>query len=379
MLTVASWNVNSLKARLPLISRYLDEQAVDILCLQETRSSDAAFPRHAFEERGYHVVTAGRGGYAGVAVASRAPIDDVTVGIAGFDEEGTPGRRIACRTGNLRVDNVYVPTRLKIGKEAFLEALRADRVRWHDAANILAGDFNICFDARDYASPNMIADAEVHPRRPEDLAFRRLLGETLVDSFRRIEPASGHHSWFPVTPWALKRNYGMRLDYIFASPSLADHLVEVRHDRETRSWPRPLRSPARARALRRRVVIRASSSGAEQRDASEITTGVQIADPACRQRAVSCRSLVSFDHRNMRDFATSSRAEKKIDRPIVNAPRSVSLRFETSPYRTTGRARRRGDGVRAWRRGVRDDADRWVSACAPESPRSPRVRHLLSA
>ncbi|HET6582952.1 MAG TPA: exodeoxyribonuclease III [Nannocystaceae bacterium] len=241
MLTVVGWNVNSLRARLPLVLRYLDEREPDVLCLQETRLADAAFPRAAFAERGYEVATAGDSSYAGVAIASRRPIDERIAGIDGFVEAKAPGRRLACRIGSTWIDTVYVPTRKAIGKVPFLDALHADHLRRFaaDTPLVLLGDFNICFDERDYASPSLISDPDVHPRRPEDLAFRRLVDGRLVDCFRSVCAPSGHFTWFPHAPWAFARNYGMRLDYAFASASLADRIVDVTHDREPHQWPRP--------------------------------------------------------------------------------------------------------------------------------------------
>lgn len=239
--TLATWNVNSLRVRLPLVVRYLDEVHPDVLCLQETRVGASGFPHAAFEERGYHVAFTSTGGYAGVAIASRAKIDEVVVGLPGFVETKAPGRRLACRIGERWVDTVYVPTRMAIGKAEFLDALRAD----HDerlgagAKVVLAGDFNICWAERDYASPKMISEPDVHPRRPEDLAFRRLVGDRLLDVFRALENGRGHYSWFPNATWALKRKYGMRLDYVFASPELVGDKGEARHDLVTMSWPRP--------------------------------------------------------------------------------------------------------------------------------------------
>ncbi len=239
--TIATWNVNSLRARLPNVLRYLDELGPDVLCLQETRLADAAFPRAAFAERGYHVAAASTGGYAGVAIASKTPIDEIEVGLSAFTEEKSPGRRVACRIEGRWIDTVYVPTRTKIGKVEFLRALRdSQSARFAPTDDVvLAGDFNICFDARDYASPRMISDVAVHPGRPEDLAFRRLVDERLVDCFRKAEQGSGHYTWFPNATWAVKRRYGMRLDYVFASAPLVDRLEAVHHDLMTMSWPRP--------------------------------------------------------------------------------------------------------------------------------------------
>lgn len=203
---------------------------------------DAAFPRSAFEALGYEVAAAGEGSYAGVAIASRVGIGERLAGIEGFAEERSPGRRLLCRIEGRWVDNLYVPTRKAIGKVAFLEALRRDHLGRFggDDEVVLAGDFNICFDRRDLASPKMISDAELHPGRPEDLAFRRLLHDAgLEDCFRRRTSDAGHYSWFPLTAWAMKRNYGMRLDYVFGTPALAQRVVEAVHDREPRGWERP--------------------------------------------------------------------------------------------------------------------------------------------
>ena len=248
MLTIAAWNVNSLRARLPLVLRYLDEHDIDVLCLQETRVADAGFPRAAFAERGYHVATASPGSYAGVAIASRQPLADVVVGVPGFDEAAAPGRRLGGRLGDLWIDTVYVPTRTAIGKVEFLDALRADHAGIA-GPRILAGDFNICFDSRDLASPRLITDAEKHTRRPEDLAWRRLITDAgLVDCFRRHCPDPGHYTWYPAPAWAFARNYGMRLDYVFATEPAAAALIDVTHDRAPRSWPRPSdHLPVRAR------------------------------------------------------------------------------------------------------------------------------------
>ncbi|HYC57720.1 MAG TPA: exodeoxyribonuclease III [Candidatus Binatia bacterium] len=241
MLTLATWNVNSLAARLPLVLRYLEARRPQVLCLQETRIGAAGFPHAAFERAGYHVAATGAGGYAGVAIASVLPIQEAVPGLESFVEERAPGRRLLCRIGGLWIDTVYVPTRMAIGKAEFLASLRRDHATRFRAGSpdVLAGDFNICFDARDYAAASMITSPDVHPKRPEDLAFRDVLGRRLVDCLRTTTKESGRFTWYPMTPWAMRRNYGMRLDYVFARRSLAAHLREVAEDRETREWPRP--------------------------------------------------------------------------------------------------------------------------------------------
>jgi exodeoxyribonuclease III len=239
-LTIVSWNVNSLRARLPQVLRYLDERAPDVLCLQETKLDPDKVARAEFHERGYHVRAGGKGGYAGVATLSKQPIAEVVHGFA--DEPAHNNRRLLCQIAGHWVDNVYVPTRRAIGKAEFLEQLRQDYTQRFVAerdALVLCGDFNICFDARDLNSLRMISEPERFGERPEDLAFRRTLGFGLQDCLRKHEPEAKMFSWFPLTPWALRRNYGMRLDYIFATPLPYARCTGAGHDAEPRSWEQP--------------------------------------------------------------------------------------------------------------------------------------------
>lgn len=241
-LTVASWNINGIRARLPHVVRYLKERAPDVLCLQETKIAYAEFPRAALEALGYRSAVLSSGAYAGVAILSRVPLERVTDGLDGFEPKRPAARRLAGRIGRVWIDTVYVPTRLAIGKIAFLDALRDDHARrYGDHAHVvLCGDFNICFDERDIAKPTMIAQSDLHPRRPEDLVFRRLVDERgLVDAFRDRCPAPGHYSWFSPTSSAARHNLGMRLDYVFASGRLAQRLLACEHDHAPREWDSP--------------------------------------------------------------------------------------------------------------------------------------------
>jgi exodeoxyribonuclease III len=237
-LVVASWNVNSLRARADLVGRFLDERAPDVLCLQETRVADAAFPRNIFEQREMVVATEGHGGRAGVAIASRHPLEHVEHGFAGTADGD--GRRLAVRTAGIDIETVYVPTRRAIGKVAFFERLAALRAaRDPTLPFLLCGDFNVCFDERDVHRVSTLSDPEDFTRRPEDLAFRRLVDQGLADLFRLHTPGGGHYSWFDLRPWTFSRNVGMRLDYAFASAPLAARCTGAEHDREPRTWPRP--------------------------------------------------------------------------------------------------------------------------------------------
>ncbi|HET8936193.1 MAG TPA: exodeoxyribonuclease III [Polyangiales bacterium] len=241
-LSIVSWNVNSLRVRLPLIERFLDERAPDVLCLQETRLAADKVDCEAFRARGYSVLAAGSRGYAGVATLSKQPFCEAVIGFTSEDHAGLDSdRRLLCRVGDTWIDNVYVPTRRAIGKSEFLDRLRGDyEERFADRDQlVLCGDFNVCFDERDLASLRMISESEHFGKRPEDLALRRLLSFGLFDCFRKLHPEQKLFSWFPQTPWALRRNYGMRLDYIFATAPLYARCTEAHLDAHTRSWPRP--------------------------------------------------------------------------------------------------------------------------------------------
>ncbi|MET0389523.1 MAG: exodeoxyribonuclease III [Polyangiales bacterium] len=240
MLRVASWNVNSLKVRLPLVLRFLDDYTPDVVCLQETKLPAAQVARGEFADRGYQLHAGGTRGYAGVATLSKRPITQAIHGLT--DAKEHTDRRLLCLIDGVWIDNLYVPTRRAIGKAEFLDALRLDYAARFDTerdALLVCGDFNICFDERDLATLKLIAEPERFGQRPEDLAWRRLLALGLHDCLRKHQPDTKLFSWFPLTPWALKRNYGMRLDYIFASPGPYARCDKVEHGLATRSWERP--------------------------------------------------------------------------------------------------------------------------------------------
>jgi exodeoxyribonuclease-3 len=239
-LTVVTWNINSLKVRFPLVLRFLDEYTPDVLCLQETKLAAAQVDSDELAARGYHVRAGGTRGYAGIATLSKRPIAQAIHGLGDAPEHAD--RRLLCQIDGVWIDNVYVPTRRAIGKSEFLDALARDNAHRYEATRdsvLLCGDFNICFDDRDLATLKMIAEAERFGERPEDLAWRRLLSLGLYDCLRKHEPEAKLFSWFPLAPWAIKRNYGMRLDYVFASAPMYERCQSVEHAREARSWERP--------------------------------------------------------------------------------------------------------------------------------------------
>lgn len=245
--SVATFNVNSVRSRLPVLERWLPANPVDILCLQETKVVDEDFPVEAFADLGYRVVFRGQKAYSGVALASRSEPDEVSCGFGdGLDPDDGP-RLIRARFGDLVVVNTYVPQGKSIDhpdfeyKKAFLRRLAAlfDRDLAHGGPLLWVGDLNV--------APT--EDDVTHPANKKDhvcfhLSIRELYAEVVegrfVDVFRRHRPGPGEFSfWDYRIKNALERNIGWRIDHVLATPDLAERSVDCYADREPRGWERP--------------------------------------------------------------------------------------------------------------------------------------------
>ncbi len=241
---IASWNVNSLKVRLPQVERWLGMRSPDILGLQETKLTDENFPRAALEAAGYHVAHAGQKTYNGVALLSRAPMTDLFTDIPGLDD---PQRRIIGATiGDLRVLNLYVVNGQVVGSDKYdyklrwLEAVHdflADELPRHPNYLVI-GDFNIAPDDRDVWDPGLWQD-RVLVSGPERAALRRILELGLVDTFRLHRQPEEVFSWWDYRQAAFRRNRGLRIDLILASGPMARRCIASTVDREPRTWERP--------------------------------------------------------------------------------------------------------------------------------------------
>lgn len=241
---LATWNVNSLKVRLPHLLAWLKSAQPDIVALQETKLTDDAFPAAALEEAGYHSVYAGQKTYNGVAVLSRTPISEVATELPGFAD---PQRRLlACSIGDLRVLDLYVPNGQTVASEKYLYKLDwlqalADYCRDQlDQYPLLAavGDFNIAPHDSDVHDPDAWR-GEVLVSAPEREAFDRLTGLGLVDTFRLFNSDGGFYSWWDYRQGAFRRNHGLRIDHILASKPLAERCLGATIDVEPRTWERP--------------------------------------------------------------------------------------------------------------------------------------------
>lgn len=241
---IATWNVNSLRVRLPQVIGWLAQSPVDVLALQETKLTDAEFPRQALEQAGYQVQFSGQKTYNGVALLSRWPLENIVRDIPDFED---PLRRVlAATTNGVRVINLYVPNGQSVGSDKYEYKLRwlAALTRWlsaeaaqHDKLVVL-GDFNIAPEDRDVHDPAAWV-GNVHVSEPERTALKTLLEVGLIDVFRQFEQPEKSYSWWDYRMLAFRRNHGLRIDLILASPAFAKICKACRVDREPRKVERP--------------------------------------------------------------------------------------------------------------------------------------------
>ena len=244
MLSVATWNVNSLRVRLPQLREWLAANPIDVIALQETKLSDPDFPRAEIEALGYAVAFAGQKTYNGVATLSRLPIDDVVTDLPGI---GDPQRRLLAATiGGIRLINVYVPNGQTVDSEKYLYKLTwlaalENYVRGEIAAHpkvLVLGDFNIAPEDCDVHDPAAWAGS-VLVSPAERAALSRLQAAGLLDLYRRFEHAERSFSWWDYRQGAYRRNHGLRIDLILGSAEMAAHCRSCQIDREPRALERP--------------------------------------------------------------------------------------------------------------------------------------------
>ena len=241
---LATWNVNSLKVRLPQVLDWLASNPIDVLCLQETKQQDADFPEDELMAAGYHSVFAGQKTYNGVAILSREEPSDVQMGIPGFVDEQR--RVIAATFGDVRVVDVYIPNGQSIDSDKYqyklgwLEALhdwlKQELVRYPKL--VLLGDYNIAPEDRDVHDPAAWA-GNVLVSEPEREAFRALVSLGLKDSYRLFEQPEKTFSWWDYRMMAFRRNTGMRIDHILISEALVSQCKSCIIDKAPRKLERP--------------------------------------------------------------------------------------------------------------------------------------------
>ncbi len=239
---IATWNVNSLKVRLPHLLEWLAANPVDVVCLQETKQQDADFPQDALQQAGYHSAFSGQKTYNGVAILSRSPIEDVQYGIPALDDDQK--RVIAATCGGVRVVCVYVPNGQAVDSDKYqyklnwLNALRdwlREEIKQHPRLALL-GDYNIAPEDRDVYDPQAW-QGNVLVSEPERDAFRALEQLGLRDAFRLFEQPEKSYSWWDYRAMAFRRNMGLRIDHILVSRALRCSACAI--DKAPRKLERP--------------------------------------------------------------------------------------------------------------------------------------------
>ena len=249
---IATWNVNSLRARLEKVAWWLERARPDVLLMQETKLADADAPAEMFESAGYAVAHHGEGRWNGVAIASRLGVAEVIANFGeprrapvtpdvGDDEPLAEARMISAVCGGVRVVSLYAPNGRAVGSR-FYEAKLAwyERLaRWvadtraPDEPLVLGGDFNVAPADADVWDP-AACHGGTHVSGPERLAFARLCAWGLVDAYRLHHPGPGRYTWWDYRAGHFHKNFGMRIDHLLVTPPLAARTRWAEIDREAR-------------------------------------------------------------------------------------------------------------------------------------------------
>ena len=242
---IATWNVNSITARLPLVKQWLETARPDVLCLQELKCTDEKFPAEELSELGYKSEVFGQRTYNGVAIVSQAPCTDVRRGLPD-DEEGAQARLIAATVGGVRLVNVYVPNGQFVGSDKYrfklewMQRLRRffDKEYEQSEQVLLCGDFNVAPEERDVHDP-LQWEGHVLFSKYERKALEKIREWGFIDSFRLHHEEGGHYSWWDYRQGSFRRDNGLRIDHIWVSEPLAKRCTESWIDKEPRTWERP--------------------------------------------------------------------------------------------------------------------------------------------
>ncbi len=246
---IATWNVNSIKQRMDSLLAWLEERAPDIVCLQETKCVDDAFPREPIEALGYNVAIHGQKTFNGVAILSKLPFDEVTPRLPG-DAEDDHARfieaQISAGGGAVRIASLYLPNGNPVGTEKYSYKLKwMDRLLRYarerlalEEPLVLAGDYNIIPAGRDARDPAAwTRDALFLPQ--SRAKFQALVNLGLTDALRATADEDGIYTFWDYQAGAWQKNNGIRIDHLLLSPQAADRLVGAGIDKHVRAWEKP--------------------------------------------------------------------------------------------------------------------------------------------
>ncbi|MGH6663370.1 MAG: exodeoxyribonuclease III [Pseudolabrys sp.] len=246
---IATWNVNSIRQRLDNMAVWLKERSPDIVCLQEIKCVDEAFPRDAFESLGYNVAVHGQKAFNGVALLSKLPFDEVAPGLIG-DKDDVQARfleaLVSTKAGALRVVSLYLPNGNPPATDKYtyklkwmdrLIAFSLDRLKLEEPM-LLAGDYNVIPTAADARRPEAwVNDALFLPQTRAK--FRSLINLGLTDAIRAASDAGDLYTFWDYQAGAWAKDDGIRIDHLLLSPQAADRMLDAGIDRHTRSWDKP--------------------------------------------------------------------------------------------------------------------------------------------
>ena len=242
---IATWNVNSILARMSSVTRWLDMVKPDVLCMQETKCTDDKFPTLIFQERGYQCQLFGQQSYNGVAILTR---DACEIGRRGYpeDDETAQSRLITTQVGGIDVITVYVPNGQMVGSEKYafklnwMKRLREFLDAGYDPSTpvLICGDFNVAPDERDVHDVRLW-QGRILFSEPERAALQHIKDWGFTDAFRLHTEAGGNFSWWDYRAGAFRRNMGLRIDHIWISEPLVKRNVRTWIDMEPRTWEKP--------------------------------------------------------------------------------------------------------------------------------------------
>ncbi len=251
---IATWNVNSIRTRLEIVTNWLQQNPVDVLCVQETKVTDEQFPIAAIEACGYHVYISGQKSYNGVAMFSKQPLTNISCGFAGVLSSETVGnlddqKRVI--TGNLdgvQIVNLYVPNGNMVTSEKYpyklswLELLGqylATTIQSAQPSICVCGDFNIALADIDIHSKTTAKDRVMATQAEREILRKSVLELGFQDSFRKFTAEGGHFSWWDYRQQGFERNRGWRIDHLYLTPDLFDRATSCSIDIEPRKLTQP--------------------------------------------------------------------------------------------------------------------------------------------
>lgn len=245
MLKIASWNVNSVKARTGHLTRWLKEFAPDIVMLQELKCLEDGFPRLEIEAAGYNAAVVCQKAYNGVALLARGRIEQPLLSLPG-DQLDEQARYIEATVAGLRVASIYLPNGNPVGTDKFAYKLKfLERLAEHaqsllasEVPTVLAGDWNVCPTSEDvWDAKAMAGDALVQPE--SRAGFRRIVYQGWTDAIRALHPHGPQYTYWDYFQNRYERDHGLRIDHLLLSPRAADRLSDSGIDKTPRGWDKP--------------------------------------------------------------------------------------------------------------------------------------------